>query len=85
MKTQCLWRLDFPYKIVTEDPAFLSRRTQLAQRMLIGPQLGLAETVLAFDLDVVEVTGETEALDLGALRCGAAPFVIKQSRTPRSR
>jgi hypothetical protein len=32
----------------------------------------LAETVLAFDLDVVEVTGETEALDLCALRCGCA-------------
>lgn len=40
--------------------------------MQIGTFLGLAEAVLAFDLDVVKAVRELEALDLGALGIGGA-------------
>ena len=38
--------------------------------MGVGPFLGLAEAVLAFDLDVVETVFEGKTQDLGALRLG---------------
>ena len=40
--------------------------------MNIGLLLGLAEAVLALDLDVVEAVLQREAHDLGALRLGRA-------------
>ena len=36
----------------------------------VGALLGLAEAVLALDLDVMEAPGEIEAIDLGALQLG---------------
>jgi hypothetical protein len=38
--------------------------------MGVGPFLGLAEAVLAFDLNVVETVFEGKTQDLGALRLG---------------
>jgi hypothetical protein len=38
--------------------------------MIVGSLLGLAEAVLALDLDVVEIVFERETHDLGTLRLG---------------
>ena len=38
----------------------------------VGALLGLAEAVLALDLDVMEAPGQVEAIDLGALQLGRA-------------
>ena len=40
--------------------------------MIVGPLLGLAETVLALDLDVVETVFQGEPHDFRALRLGRA-------------
>ena len=51
--------------------------------MSIGALLGFAETVLAFDLDMIEPMRQVEALDLGALRfSGAIGYQRQQQPHP---
>jgi hypothetical protein len=61
---------DFPFKIVAEHPGLVRPDAEHFHRMIVGPLLGLAEAVLALDLDVVETVFEGETHDLGTLRLG---------------
>ena len=45
---------DFPFEVVADHPGLLRPDSEHFHRMLVGPLLGLAEAVLALDLDVVE-------------------------------
>jgi len=45
---------DFPFEVVADHPRLVRADSELFHCMLVGPLLGLAEAVLALDLDVVE-------------------------------
>ena len=63
---------DFPFEVIADHPGLVRANSEHFHRMGVGPFLGLAEAVLALDLDVVETLFESEPHDLGALRLGRA-------------
>jgi hypothetical protein len=72
---------DFPFEVIADHPGLVRANSEHFHRMGVGPFLGLAEAVLALDLDVVETVFKGKTQDLGALRLGR---VISASLTPKS-
>ena len=64
---EALGRGHLPFQVVAHHPGIASLDGEGRHGVAIGAFLGLAEAVLALDLDVVEAPGEVEALDLGPL------------------
>ena len=58
----------FPFQVVADHPRLVRLDAEDRQSVAVGAFFGFAETVFAFDLDVVEAVGQLKALDLGALR-----------------
>ena len=58
---------DVELKVVADRPGIFGSSTERGEECLEDAPVGLSGAELAFDDDVVEVGGETEALDLGAL------------------
>ena len=67
MDAQPLRRLDFPFQVVANHPSLLRLGVQRLKCVRVGAFFRLAETVLAFDLDMREVARKIETLDLLAL------------------
>ena len=66
---------DFPFEVVADHPGVVRADSERFHRMIVGPLLGLAETVLALDL----------ANRTTFARCdSAAPLVISANLTPSS-
>ena len=80
---EALRHLDFPFQIVADHPGLGRRHAQRLHGVQVGALVRLAETMLAFDLDVIEPVRQRKALDLGALG-SAAPLVTSASFTPRA-
>ena len=59
---------NLPLEIVAHHPGLRRRDAQRAHGMPVRALLGFAETMLAFDLDVMETAAQIEAIDLGALQ-----------------
>jgi hypothetical protein len=68
---------------VANHPGLVRADTEHYHRTGVGPFLGFAEAVLAFNLDVVKTVFEGEPHDLGALRLGRA-IGDQPSLTPNS-
>src|SRR5258708_39804963 len=69
---EALRHLDLPFQVVADHPGVTGLDAERSHGVVIGSLVGLAKTVLALDLDVIESLRQREALDLAPLRCARA-------------